>query len=150
MNYLSVKQLLFLHMMLIDSTGGTQGVRDVGLLEAAAARPRATYGSVELDPDIFDKAAALMHSLILNHPVIDGNKRLSIAAAGLFLERNRYRLIASNEALEAFTLEVAQGLQDVPAIAKWLSENSKVNMGAFRGIVRGIDTSFEREDEDRY
>jgi death-on-curing protein len=124
-NYLSVKQLLFLHMLLIDATGGTQGVRDVGLLEAAAARPRATYGARELYAEVFAKAAALMHSLILNHPMIDGNKRLSIAAAGLFLERNGYRLIASNEALEAFTLEVAQGLYDVTAIARWLTENSK-------------------------
>lgn len=111
-------------MMLIDATGGAQGTRDLSLLEAAAARPQATYGSVDLYPDVFHKAAALMHSLILNHPMVDGNKRLSIAAAGLFLERNGHRLVATNEALEAFTLEVARGLHDAHVIAAWLRANS--------------------------
>lgn len=125
MNYLSVTQLLFLHMLLLDETGGTPGVRDLGMLQAAAARPQATYGDVNLYPDVFEKAAALMHSLILNHPMLDGNKRLSVSAAALFLERNGQRLVAGNAEVEAFTLRAAQGLADVDAIAAWLRRNSE-------------------------
>jgi death on curing protein len=122
--YLSVQQLLFLHMRLIETTGGTHGVRDLGLLQAAVARPQATFDGQELYPDLFSKAAALMHSLILSHPMIDGNKRLGIAAAGIFLERNGVRLNADNAALEAFTLGVAQGGVDAEDISQWLAANS--------------------------
>jgi death-on-curing protein len=86
--YLTIPQILFLHARLIEETGGSQGLRDLGLLEAASARPQATFGGEELHPDLFEKAAALMDSLINNHPFIDGNKRTGIATAGIFLLQN--------------------------------------------------------------
>lgn len=77
---------------MIDKTGGSHGVRDLGLLESAVMRPKATFGGEELYSDVFSKAAALMHSLIRNHPFVDGNKRTGIAAAGLFLAQNGVQL----------------------------------------------------------
>jgi death-on-curing protein len=124
MNYLTAEQVLFLHARLIEETGGSHGVRDVALLESAVARPRATFDEVELYPDLFYKAAALMDSLIRNHPFIDGNKRTGIAAAALFLRQNGRCLTAANSELEAFTLYVTESRPDVSEIAVWLETHS--------------------------
>lgn len=127
MNYLTVEQVLFLHARLIEETGGSHGVRDVALLESAVARPRATFGGKDLYPDLFSKAAALMDSLIRNHPFIDGNKRTGIAAAALFLRQNGRRLTATNPELEAFTLDVAESTPEISEIATWLETHSAPN-----------------------
>jgi death-on-curing protein len=124
MNYLTVEQVLFLHARLIEETGGSHGVRDVALLESAVARPQATFDGVDLYPDLFYKAAALMDSLIRNHPFIDGNKRTGIAAAALFLRQNGRYLTATNSELEAFTLYVTESRPDVSEIAAWLKTYS--------------------------
>jgi death-on-curing protein len=123
-NYLTTEQILFLHARLIEETGGSHGVRDVALLESAAARPRATFGGRDLYPDLFSKAAALMDSLIRNHPFIDGNKRTGIAAATLFLRQNGRRLTATNPELEAFTLHATTSRLDVSEIATWFQTHS--------------------------
>lgn len=112
MEYLTSAQVLFIHSRLIAETGGSVGVRDLGLLEAALDRPRATFDGELLYPDLPSQAAALMESLVRNHPFVDGNKRVGITAAALFLRRNGLRLTASNSELEAITLAVARG--DVP------------------------------------
>lgn len=75
MKYLTVEQVLFIHARLVSEISGTHGVRDLGLLESAVARPQATFEGNDLYSDIFSKAAALMESLIGNHPFVDGNKR---------------------------------------------------------------------------
>ena len=75
MIYLSAEQVLFLHDRLIEETGGEHGVRDLGGLESALARPQAAFGDTEFYPDIFTKAAVLMDGLTRNHAFIDGNKR---------------------------------------------------------------------------
>jgi death on curing protein len=77
-----------------------------------------------LYPDIFDKAAALLHSLVLNRPFVDGNKRAGITAAGLFLQQNGRRLQATNEELASFTLQVAMGEVSVQEISGWLRRHS--------------------------
>ena len=128
-HYLTVQQVLFLHMRLIDETGGTQGVRDLGLLQAAVARPQATFDGEELYPHLFSKAAAMYHSLVSSHPMADGNKRVGVAAAGLFLERNGYRMTADSAELEAFTLSVAQGMRTVVEIAAWLKAHCASGAG---------------------
>ncbi|MCB0062562.1 MAG: type II toxin-antitoxin system death-on-curing family toxin, partial [Caldilineaceae bacterium] len=103
-HYLTAAQVLFIHDRLIAETGGSPGIRDLGLLAAAVARPQATFDGVDLYPTRFTKAAALMASLVNNHPFVDGNKRVGITAAGLFLRLNSYRLRATNAELERFTL----------------------------------------------
>ena len=96
MNYLSVAQVLFIHARLIAETGGSPGLRDLGLLSSAVARPQATFDGQDLYPDLFSKTAALMDSLVRNHAFIDGNKRVGITAAGLFLRIHGRQLTASN------------------------------------------------------
>lgn len=123
-HYLTPQQVLFIHLRLIKVTGGSHSIRDLGLLESAVARPQATFDDQELYPDLFQKAAALMQSLIMNHPFLDGNKRTGITAAGLFLRQNGWQLRTSNEALETFTLRVATGGTTLEEISAWLRQNS--------------------------
>ncbi len=120
MNYLTPEQILFLHARLIEETGGSHGLRDLGLLESAAARPQATFGGQDLCPDLFSKAAALMDSLIHNYPFVDGNKRTGVTASALFLLHNSYRLTATNSELEVFTRRVADFRPGISEIADWL------------------------------
>ncbi|MBI4769696.1 MAG: type II toxin-antitoxin system death-on-curing family toxin [Chloroflexi bacterium] len=124
MRYLTAEQILFIHARLIEETGGSHGVRDVGLLESAVARPQASFGGDDLYPDLFAKSAALMDSLVRNHPFLDGNKRTAIAAAALFLRLNGARLNASNAELEAFTLNAVLSAPGIPAMATWLRSHS--------------------------
>jgi death-on-curing protein len=124
MRYLSAEQVLFLHARLIEETGGSHGVRDVGLLQSAVARPQATFDSQDLYPDTFSKAAALMFSLINNHPFVDGNKRTGTAAAVFFLRANGWSFGASNTEFEEFALRVARGEVTVPEAAGWLRGHS--------------------------
>jgi death-on-curing protein len=123
-NYLSPEQVLFVHSRLIAETGGMHGLLDLGLLLSAVARPQLTFDEQDLYPDIYSKAAALLESLIGNHPFVDGNKRTAITAVGLFLQMNGLALSAGNEELVSFTLGCAQGLITLEQMAAWLEENS--------------------------
>ena len=129
MDYLTPAQVLFIHARLIAETGGSAGLRDVGLLEAAVARPRATFDGALLYPELPSQAAALMESLVRNHPFVDGNKRVGITAAALFLRRNGLRLTATNQELEAFTLAVARGEVPLDDIAAWFGAHTIPDTG---------------------
>ena len=122
MNYLTAEQILFIHARVIDETGGAHGVRDVGLLQSAAARPKATFGGDELYPDIFSKAAALMESLARNHPFLDGNKRTAVTATGLFLQINGLLLEAPQKTFERFALDMAVGKLAQGEATAWLKK----------------------------
>jgi death-on-curing protein len=121
--YLTAEQILFIHARLVDETGGSHGVRDLSMLLSAIGRPQATFGSQDLYPDLFHKAAALMDSLIRNHPFLDGNKRTGIAAAGIFFQMNGYQFHVSNKKLVTFTLEVAESRYTLGEIASWLQNS---------------------------
>ena len=119
--YLSAQQVLFIHARLTDETGGDHLLRDVGLLASAVARPRAAFAGDDLYPSLDAKAAALMQSLILNHPFLDGNKRTGIAAAVLFLLGNGRELTADNAEVERFTYDVTNGQVALHEMALWFS-----------------------------
>ena len=125
MNFLSAEQILFIHSRLVEETGGSHGVRDLNMLLSAIGRPQASFDNQDLYPDLFSKAAALMESLIRNHPFVDGNKRTGATAAGLFLRRNGYRLTASNADLVSVTMGIAQSQPSLEELATWLQENSQ-------------------------
>ena len=125
MKYLTPEQVLFIHARLITETGGAHGVRDVGLLESAVARPQATFDGKPMYPDVFTQAAALMDSLVNNHPFVDGNKRTGITAAGLFLLLNGLKLNASQADVESITLRVATKDLNIEELAKWFTKNTK-------------------------
>jgi death-on-curing protein len=121
---LSAAQVLALHQALLRAFGGRGGLRDRGALEASLARPFATFDGEDLHPDAAAKAAALMHSLVSNHPFVDGNKRVGAAAAELFLEVNGWALHAEDDDLEKITLAVARGEIAAEALAIWLRQRT--------------------------
>jgi death-on-curing protein len=120
--YLSLDQVLEIHAAQIERFGGPAGLRDPGGLESAVARPAMTFAGEDLYPDVPSKAAALMHSLVMNHAFVDGNKRIGVTAAELFLRLNGYRLDASDPELEEMTLTVSKGELDGEALAIWFRQ----------------------------
>lgn len=105
--------------------GAEPAVRDYGLLESALARPQASAFGEHAYPGVYQKAAALLHSLARNHGLIDGNKRLALAATIAFLGMNGVRLTLSNDAAYDLVVDVATGaLDDVPGIAAVLESGS--------------------------
>lgn len=100
-----------------EVTGGHTFVRDLHLLDSAARRPALVVFGEEQFPTLIDKAASLLHSLAYHHLFADGNKRTALRAVTLFLQVNGFRLTWTDAAQQAFLLEIAQGLYDVPQIA---------------------------------
>lgn len=127
--YLTVAQVLYLHAQLIERTGGVLGLRDLGTLEAACARPHATFEGQELYADLFSKAAAFMDSIISTRPFEDGNHRTGIAGAALFLRRYDYQLTASNDELLDFTRRVVGSRSHVTDLAQWFQTHSRHSPG---------------------
>lgn len=95
-------------------------VRDAGLLAAAVARPRMTVFGDDAYPTFEDKAAALLHSLIRNHALVDGNKRLAWSATRIFCLLNGVELTYGVDDAEALMLSAASGQLDGPGISAWL------------------------------
>lgn len=122
MIYLTLPELLYVAERAI----GDVQVRDVGLLEAALARPQATAFGKDAYPELAEKAAAVMHSLARNHALIDGNKRLALAGLIAFLGMNGRRLTMSNDQAYEFVIAVATGqLDDVVEIASVVTKSSE-------------------------
>ena len=119
--YPTAEQVLFLHSRLIEETGGAHIVRDLSLLLSALGRLKASFEGDDLYPDTLTQAAALMDSLIRNHPFVDGNKRTAIAAAGIFVQLNGYTLSVTNKELVRFTLACAQSRLSLEAMREWFA-----------------------------
>jgi len=114
--YLDIEDLLYL---IRRRDLGT--VRDLGLLESACARPQTAVFGREVYPSLELKAAALLHSLVRNHALVDGNKRLAWYATAVFLHINGQRARISKDAAFDLTMDAAQGLVDVEEIAARLT-----------------------------
>ena len=118
MIYLSLTELLHVAERTL---GPDVQVRDHGLLEAAAARPQTSVFGADAYPTLNEKAAALVHSIVGNHALVDGNKRLGLAALLAFLGVNGSRLTMTNDEAYEFIMRIARGeLRDVQAIATLL------------------------------
>jgi death-on-curing protein len=118
-DYLSVEDLLEIAAGIIDDVA----VRDAGLLAAAAGRPQVTVFGDEAYPALEEKEAALLHSLVRNHALVDGNKRLAWAATRVFCLLNGRDLAYTVDEAEALMLAAAAGGPDVPDIATWLRDH---------------------------
>ena len=114
------EQVLLLHTQLIEATGGSDGIRDVGLLESALESPFQSYGGVELYPSIQAKAARLCYGLVKNHAMIDGNKRIGVHAMLVFLALNGYEIEYTQNELSDLILNVAAGKKQYEDILQWL------------------------------
>ncbi len=123
MNYINLDKILALHNHIIQTSGGSAGIRDHGGLESAIAQPLMTFGGQDLYPTIIEKAAALCFSLIQNHPFVDGNKRVGHAAMGVFLRSNGYRIDATVDIQEQIILGVASGEVSREQLVEWLREH---------------------------
>jgi death-on-curing protein len=121
--YLDLEDLLRVASRVV---GGNVQVRDIGLLESAAHRPRTTVFGADAYPKIHDKAAALLHSVVSNHALVDGNKRLGLAAVIAFLGMNGWQLTLTNDEAYDLVIAVASGeLSDVQTIAEALVAGSQ-------------------------
>lgn len=123
--YIPIQEVLIIHDDMISRYGGSFGIRDMGLIESALARPKASFAGQDLYPGILDKAAALFHSLIFNHAFTDGNKRTTLTVTARFLSLNGYQLKASQEEIVEFPLWVENTHPDIEEIAEWLKEHTE-------------------------
>ncbi len=114
-----------MHSDLIEDHGGSLGIRDPGLLDSALAMPAAGFGGALLHSDVFEMAAAYLFHLVKNHPFIDGNKRVGLAAALTFLDINGATCAAPDDALVALTLRVAEGQTDKQGAAAFFRSTAR-------------------------
>ena len=122
---ITIKTILRLHELSIITYGGSQGIRDQGLMESAIARPYQTFGGEDLYPTVFEKAAALTESIIINHPFIDGNKRTGLLAMLVILEIGNFKITASNDDTYNFTIQISTGEIKFKEIVIWLKNNTE-------------------------
>jgi death-on-curing protein len=119
--YLDLEDVLHMHAVQIERFGGSPGIRDAGLIEAALLRPQTGYYS-----DMIEEAAAMWESLTMNHGFIDGNKRIGLAATYTFLALNGFRMTASPDKLLFFILSnLEAGTFNKDNLDAWLRANTK-------------------------
>ena len=123
MRYLTLGEVLDLHGRVIEQSGGAHGVRNLGGLESAVAQPQMTFGGDDLYPTIESKATALCFSLVMNHPFVDGNKRIGHAAMETFLVLNGFELIADVDSAEKIILTLAAGELAREELLNWVSSH---------------------------
>lgn len=125
--YLTTSQIFFIHDQLIKEFGGSHGLRDANLLESAVSRPKANFDGRNLYNSLFDKAAALMQSILKNHSFLDGNKRTALSSAAIFLKTNGWNLKNTHNEEVKFAVEVDTENLSIEQISKWLKDNSLKN-----------------------
>ena len=123
--YITLDTVLAIHDDMVNKYGGSHGIRDLGLIQSAIARPQSSFGGDDLYSNVFDKAAALFHSLMFNHAFIDGNKRTTIVSTSRFLSLNGFELDVSQEDFVAFPLLVENKHLSIEKISKWIENHSK-------------------------
>lgn len=140
MNYLGLEEVLAIHEKVLAVSGGREGVHDFTLLHSAVERPRASFGGEDLYPTVFNKAAALIHSLIHNHPFNDGNKRTAFVATTRFLFINRFNLNFKEEEAYRFVMEIEKKDFDLTDIASWFKSHSR-RLGRNFSLEKGLRKS---------
>ena len=125
MKKISREQVLMLHSMLINQSGGIDGIRDNGLLDSALNMPFQSFNNEDFYPSIQGKAARLCFSIINNHPFIDGNKRTGILAMLVFLKINHVEIQCQDEDIIKLGLDIASGKHDSSYIMEWIILHSR-------------------------
>ncbi len=126
---ISVKEAEEIHKILVENFGGAKGIRDLAILESALARPFQTFSRKDLYPTVVQKAGALIESILINHPFIDGNKRTGYVLMRLFLNNNNLDIKASQDEKYNFVMEIASGKIKFEKIVEWLSNHTVVING---------------------
>jgi len=121
---ISEKEVLEIHSILIERFGGSNGIRDSELLNSALYRPFQTFDGQELYPTPIDKAAAILESIVKNHPFIDGNKRTGYVLARLLLMNEQVDIAANEEKKYLLLISVSTGELSFDQIKEWLEKHS--------------------------
>ncbi len=123
--YLILEEVLLIHDTMIEKYGGSGGIRDLGMIESALARPQAGFGDFEAYPTLYLKAAVLCHSILKNHGFVDGNKRTASVAMITFLLENNITVTAKDGALHRLALTIENNTLPENQIAAWLKDHTK-------------------------
>jgi len=123
--FLGLEEVLEIHHDQITRYGGTEGIRDLGLLQSALSMPQAGAGNQYFHADLFEMAAAYLFHIVRNHPFVDGNKRTGVTAALVFLEMNGIEIRASDQALVKTVLAVAEGKLHKGALAEFFRRHTR-------------------------
>ena len=121
---LTKKQVISMHQAMISATGGTDGIRDEGLLESALEAPFQTFGGADIYPTLLQKAARLGFSLVSNHPFVDGNKRIGVHTMLVFLELNGVEIDCTQDELVEIGLSLASGKMSAEMLFEWLGNHN--------------------------
>ena len=116
-------QAIGIHQVLIEKFGGASGIKDRGALEAALNRPYATFDQKDLYPSPVEKAAAILESILINHPFIDGNKRTGYVLMRLTLMEGGLDIKASQKEKYEFVIQVSEGKLDISKIKNWIASH---------------------------
>jgi len=122
---ITTDEVVELHKKLVSSTGGSPGIRDMGLLESAVMGCSQTFGGEELYPTVVEKAARMAYSICNNHPFIDGNKRVAVTALLIILRMNEISLKFTQQELIILGLGVADGSIEYDEIVSWVNDHIK-------------------------
>lgn len=121
---ISLDEVLYIHRRLIDEFGGSDGVRDEGVLLSAIARPFSGFGDTEFYPTPIEKGAAIAESIVKNHPFVDGNKRTGYALMEFILRENDFFLTADSNERYDFVIQIATGEIEFEAIVEWIGKHT--------------------------
>ena len=122
---IKVELVITIHELLIEKYGGIHGIRDSKGLDAAITRPFMTFDQQELYPSPISKSAALIESLICNHPFLDGNKRIGYVMMRFFLLQNKLDIKATQSEKYDFVIKIANGQIQFDQILAWIEEKGK-------------------------
>jgi death on curing protein len=123
--FLELAEIVAIHHDQLHRYGGIAGVRDVGLLQSATAMPAASFSGQYLHADLFEMAAAYLFHLALNHPFLDGNKRVGAVAADIFLQLNGFDLVADPLEFYELVMSVARGEATKAVAAEFFRTNCR-------------------------
>lgn len=126
MRYLTLVEVLNLHSRVIEETGGGVGIRELAGVQSAVGQPLMTFGGEELYSTLEQKASALCFSLVMNHPFVDGNKRVGHAAMETFLMLNGYEITANVDDAERIFLQLAAGEVSRDELTQWIEDHLTV------------------------
>ena len=124
MRYLGVSEIIHLHHGILESSGGSAGIRDLAALKSAVAQPRLPFAGEDLYPTLFGKAAALGFALVMGHPFVDGNKRVGHAAIETMLVLNGYEISAPLNEQEGCFLSLAMGKVSRDELITWIESHA--------------------------
>ncbi len=122
----SIEQVIYLHERIIARAHGVSDVRDYPLLHSALERCKATFGGQDLYPGVLNKASALLHSLVMNHAFVDGNKRTAWQVTKRFLYANGYVIIAAQDEIVVLCVAVDDEGWNVGKIKQWLASHTQM------------------------